>query len=143
MYVCMYSSLPSYRCFPFGNAYHCSFAVLCKVCQSRVLPEADVLIGSLLCPLSSSSPHRMLAVGSRNPHFFSADFVQVTPVRNLLRHFLICHPELDPEDSDSAGSMRTSGMVVSHASSAPISLASMWMGYDRGGHALEEILLIT
>jgi len=49
----------------------------------------------------SSSPfsHRVLAVGSRNPHFFGADFMRVTTVRSRLRHIHVCHLKLDPEGS--------------------------------------------
>jgi len=111
---------------PFGNAWLCSFVVLCKVdvragvcqklmseqrsvrnwCQSRGLSETDVRAG--VCQklmseqglvrnwlydrwfvMSSSSPHshRVLAVGSRNPHFFSADFVRATALQSRLRLF--------------------------------------------------------
>jgi len=56
-------------------------------CKSKVVPEDDISIDDLLY-LFSSSPHshKVLAVASRNPHYFSADFVRATPV------WILCGP---------------------------------------------------
>jgi len=109
--LCMYSSLPSYWCIPFGNAQLCSFVVFCKV---------DVTIS-----VKSWHFDRWFIVFSSSLHVHRVLAVQITPVPSQLRYFHVCHPELDLEGSTLAGSMCKYGHCVIHARSVPMLLSSL------------------